>query len=209
MEEVNKELNIRDIVRGAIQEFISIEQSKAEPAYKAELIEERKRREHLETRVNELVEENRRSRTVADEMERGASIRSELQRLGVAKVDLAFKAVKDDIVRAEDGRLVGRGVQGEMGVRDYLMQFVNENPELLPARIAGRVWGEFHAQTSASEHWRRFRSGQDQGRDERRGSGTGPARNLTSRFTVDSESVVKKTKKDKGKFRCQLLRQRT
>lgn len=137
MEEVNKELNIRDIVRGAIQEFISIEQSKAEPAYKAELIEERKRREHLETRVNELVEENRRSRTVADEMERGASIRSELQRLGVAKVDLAFKAVKDDIVRAEDGRLVGRGVQGEMGVRDYLMQFVNENPELLPARIAG------------------------------------------------------------------------
>jgi hypothetical protein len=136
MEEV-KEMNIRDVVRGAIQEFINLEQSKAEPAYKVELMEERKRREHLETRVNELVEENRRSRMIAEEVERGASIRSELQRLGVAKVDLAFKAVKDDIVRGEDGRLVAMGSQGEMAVREYLTQFVNENPELLPARIAG------------------------------------------------------------------------
>jgi hypothetical protein len=136
MEEV-KEMNIRDVVRGAIQEFINLEQSKAEPAYKVELMEERKRREHLETRVNELVEENRRSRMIAEEVERGASIRSELQRLGVAKIDLAFKAVKDDIVRGEDGRLVAMGGQGEMAVREYLTQFVNENPELLPARIAG------------------------------------------------------------------------
>ena len=135
--EDTKEVNIRDVVRGAIQEFFSLEQSKAEPAYKVELMEERKRREHLETRVNELVEENRRSRTIAEEVERGASIRSELQRLGVAKVDLAFKAVKDDIVRGEDGRLVAMGGQGEMAIREYLTQFVNENPELLPARIAG------------------------------------------------------------------------
>jgi hypothetical protein len=136
MDEV-KDVNIKDVVRGAIQEFISLEQAKAEPAYKVELMEERKRREHLETRVNELVEENRRSRMNAEEVERGASIRTELQRLGVAKIDLAFKAVRDDIVRTEDGRLVGKSSQGDMAIREYLTQFVNENPELLPARIAG------------------------------------------------------------------------
>jgi hypothetical protein len=136
MDEV-KDINIKDVVRGAIQEFINLEQSKAEPAYKMELVEERKRREHLENRVNELVEENRRSRIAAEEVERGASIRTELQRLGVAKLDLAFKAVRDDIVRTEDGRLVGKSSQGDMAIREYLTQFVNENPELLPARIAG------------------------------------------------------------------------
>ena len=57
--------------------------------------------------MNELVEENKRSRQQAEEAERGSAIRTELQRLGVAKVDLAFKAVKDDIVRTEDGAAGG------------------------------------------------------------------------------------------------------
>ena len=128
---------VREIIREAIQEFISTEQTKAEPAYKAELLEERKRRELLERRVNELSEENRRSREMAEAAERSSTIRSELQRLGVSKVDLAFRAVKDDVVRAEDGRLVAKGSQGEVGLKDYLEQFVHENPELLPARISG------------------------------------------------------------------------
>ena len=130
-------LNIRSIIHDAIQEFVNAEKSKAEPAYKAELLDERKRRENLEQRVNELVEENRRSRAMAEEADRGVVIRAELQRLGVAKVDLAFKAVKDEIVRAEDGRLVAKGAQGEVPARDFLTHFVNENPELLPARITG------------------------------------------------------------------------
>lgn len=125
------------LVKDAIREFITFEQAKSEPAYKTELIEERKRREVLERRVNELAEENRRSRQVAEEAERSTAIRSELQKLGVTKVDLAFKAVRDDIVRAEDGRLVMKGTQGEVGVREYLSNFVTENPELLPARITG------------------------------------------------------------------------
>lgn len=128
---------VRTIIREAIQEFMSTEQAKAEPAYKAELVEERKRRELLERRVNELSEENRRSRQIAEEAERAGTIRSELQRLGLSKVDLAFRAVKDEILRTEDGRLVGRGPQGEIPLKDYLAQFVNENPELLPARISG------------------------------------------------------------------------
>ena len=136
-EGIATEGGIRTIIRDAIHEFISSEQTKAEPAYKAELIEERKRRELLERRVNELSEENRRSRVMAEEAERNSTIRSELQRLGVAKIDLAFRAVKDDVVRTEDGRLVAKGSQGEVALRDHLAQFVHENPELLPGRIQG------------------------------------------------------------------------
>lgn len=87
--------------------------------------------------MNDLVEENRRSRQMAEEAERTSVIRTELQRLGVNKVDLAFRAVKDDIQRGDDGRLVARTDEGEYGVREYLTQFVNENPELLPARVTG------------------------------------------------------------------------
>ena len=64
-------------------------------------------------------------------------MRAELQRLGVAKIDLAFKAVQDGIVRAEDGRLVAKTESGRSAVKDYLAAFVTENPEFLPARIAG------------------------------------------------------------------------
>ena len=98
--------DVQNVVRHVIEEFMRAEQSKAEPAYKAELIEERKRRETLEGRLNQLVEENRQARATAEQMDRHSQIRSELQRLGVAKLDLAFKAVKDDIVRTEDGRLM-------------------------------------------------------------------------------------------------------
>ncbi len=130
------DVDVRDVVRQAIEEFVRAEQHKAEPAYKAELQDERKRRENLEARMNQLVEENRRARAQADEADRNSQIRTELQRLGVAKIDLAFRAVKDEIVRAEDGRLQARGADGK-SLQDYLTGFVQENPELLPARIAG------------------------------------------------------------------------
>ena len=132
-----EEIDVQAIVRQAIHEFVGQEQAKSEPAHKAELQEVRKRREHLERRVNELVEENKRSRRVAEEAERGSAVRAELQRLGVAKLDLAFKAVQDAIVRGEDGRLVAKTDSGEASVKEYLAAFVAENPEFLPARIAG------------------------------------------------------------------------
>ena len=130
-------IDIQAIVRQAVEEFAKNEQAKSEPAYKAELVEERRRREAMEKRLNELVEENKKSRRVAAEAERGSAVRAELQRLGVAKIDLAFKAVQDDIKRTEDGRLVVRTESGEQPAREYLTSFVNENPEFLPARIAG------------------------------------------------------------------------
>jgi hypothetical protein len=135
MEEQKTEgAELRSLILGVIEEFVHSEQVKAEPAYKAELLDERKRREDLEKRVNDLVKENHRSRQVADEAERSSSIRAELQRLGVAKVDLAYRAVKDDIQRRDDGQLIA---PGEVSLRDYLAQFVQENPELLPARMTG------------------------------------------------------------------------
>jgi hypothetical protein len=129
-------VDVRDVVRQAIEEFVRAEQHKAEPAYKAELEEERKRRESLEMRLNKLVEENQKARAMAEEADRNSQIRSELHRLGVAKIDLAFRAIKDDIVRAEDGRLQAKGLEGK-SLQEYLASFVQENPELLPARIAG------------------------------------------------------------------------
>ena len=60
-----------------------------------------------------------------EEAERGSAIRAELQKLGVAKLDLAYKAVKDEVPRE----------LGEM--KEFLEKFVGENPELLPARLAG------------------------------------------------------------------------
>jgi hypothetical protein len=135
MEQTN--LDMSAVIRDAIEQFARAERSKAEPAYKTELTEERKRREQLEQRVNELVEENGRSRARAEEVERGSSIRTELQKLGVAKLDLAYRAVKDDVYRAEDGRLLARTDSGELPLRDYLTHFVTDNPELMPARMAG------------------------------------------------------------------------
>src|SRR5579884_1318300 len=125
---------IRSIMHAVIQEFMKAEQSKAEPAHKAELLEERKRRESLEQRVNELIAENERARAKAEEAERSAAVRAELQRLGVAKIELAYKAVKDDIRRADDGRLTAADGSD---AHEYLARFVGDNPELLPARLGG------------------------------------------------------------------------
>jgi hypothetical protein len=128
---------LRTVIRSVIDEFMRAEQVKTEPAYQAELIEERRRREQLEQKVNELATENKRNKQLAEEADKQSNVRAELQRLGVAKVDLAFRAVRDDIRRKDDGRLVAKADRGELSLREYLEQFVNENPELLPARIAG------------------------------------------------------------------------
>jgi hypothetical protein len=130
-------IDIQSVVRQAIDEYARNEQAKTEPAYKTELVEERKRREQLERRVNDLIAENKRTRQMAEEAERSSAIRTELQKLGVSKIDLAFKAVQDGIVRTEDGRTVARGPEGEVALKEYLSSFVSENPEFLPARIAG------------------------------------------------------------------------
>ena len=108
--------DVREVVRAVMQEMGFAE------------------RETLEKKVNELIAENQKARAAAEQADRSASIRAELQRLGVAKIDLAYRAVKDEVYRGEDGRLMG---QGGSELREYLAEFVDENPELLPARLAG------------------------------------------------------------------------
>jgi hypothetical protein len=139
--------DIRSMMQAVIQEFVKAEQSKAEPAHKAELVEERRRRESLEQRVNELVAENEKTRAKAEEADRSASVRAELQRLGVAKIELAYKAVKDDIRRADDGRLIA---PDGSDARDFLVRFVSDNPELLPARLGGGSGATAGQRTSGS-----------------------------------------------------------
>lgn len=133
----DNEQAMRTAIADALTEYLELQKNKSEPAYKAELEEERRKREALERRLNDLAEENRHAKQRAEEAERSASIRTELQKLGVAKVDLAFRAVKDDITRSEDGRLIAREGQRELEVKEYLTKFVQENPELLPPRMSG------------------------------------------------------------------------
>ena len=101
------------------------------------LAEEHRRREELERKVQELTEENRRNRQQSERTERFAKIQSALQEIGVKKVELAFRLVKDDIFRGEDGELYGGTGGDRLSCRDYLERFVSENPEFLPPRISG------------------------------------------------------------------------
>jgi len=129
---------MRTLIKQVIREYDSAEKDKREPAHRAELAEERRRRESLEKRVNELVEENQRSRAIAEEAERTSAIRSELQRHGVTKLDLAFRAVRDDVKRTTEGKLIASTPTGDVvQLSDYIESFVQENPEFLPARLSG------------------------------------------------------------------------
>ncbi len=128
---------MRKLVHEAIEDYMRRLAEEKEPALKTELGEERRRREQLERRLNEVVEENGRHRKQAEEAERFRAIQTELQKLGVKKVDLAFRIVRDEVFRGEDGHLYGRGEAGDVSLKEYLARFIGENPEFLPARIAG------------------------------------------------------------------------
>ena len=134
---MEQELDIRKVVEDAVEEYTRKVTEQKEPAVKAELAEERRRREQLERRLNEVVEENGRHRKAAEETERHVAIKGVLQNLGVKKIEVAFRAVRDDVFRGEDGQLYGRGDGGSVGMKEFLARFVADNPEFLPARMAG------------------------------------------------------------------------
>ena len=125
------------LIRKAVREFARQTSEQEEPALKVKLNDERRRRESLERQLNDVREDSRRSRQQAELMNRQSQIRESLQDLGVRKVDLALKLVKDDIFRAEDGDLYGDVEGKQTPYLEYLTQFVADNPELLPPRIAG------------------------------------------------------------------------
>jgi hypothetical protein len=45
--------------------------------------------------------------------------------------------VQDGIVRNTEGRLVARNDSGDQAIGEFLTDFVQQNPEFLPARIPG------------------------------------------------------------------------
>lgn len=135
---VSPNSDVHSLIKTVLEEVMSTQQKQAEPAYKRELNEEKSRREQLEKRLNELIEENRKAKATAEALEHEAKIKAELQRQGVSKLDLAYKAVKDDVHRNSDGILIVRNSEGQIPLKQYLQGFLDENPELLPARnIAG------------------------------------------------------------------------
>lgn len=133
---------IETVVQKSIQEYMRQANEQEEPALKAKLGDERRKREKLEHQLNELREENRRSRKQAEQVDRYSQIRSALQELGVRKVDLAFKLVQGDIFRGEDGDLYAESDGKPVPYQEYLTEFVSENPEFLPPRIPGGAGAE-------------------------------------------------------------------
>lgn len=130
----SNELGIKRLIQEAVSDLLVEREKKSEPAHKAELEFEKKKRESLERKLNELIDENSRNKAIAEAMERETAVKSELQRLGVQKLDLAFKVVKDDIYRSPEGQIQAKSREGAVGLGDYLKKFLDENPELLPAR---------------------------------------------------------------------------
>lgn len=132
-----EELDLSRIIEEAIQKAHA-QRDPENSGLRSELAQERKKREQMEKRLNELVDENRRSQQQAEQAERFAAVKAELQQLGVGKVELAFRGVKDEVVRGEDGRLYGKGEDGTLSaLRQHLAAWVAANPEFQPARIAG------------------------------------------------------------------------
>ncbi len=129
--------DLKLLVRSILEEVSVAQTQKAEPAYKAELDEEKRRRESLEKRFNELLEDNRRKSALADSLERETAVKTELQKHGVTKLELAYKALKDDVQREKDGSLSVRAAEGALPVKEFITKFLDENPEFLPARNFG------------------------------------------------------------------------
>jgi hypothetical protein len=129
--------DIRGIVQEAIEEFARRKREETEPAHKAELMEERRRREQLESQVKDLLQKSRESELEVARARMTGAVKEELQKLGVTKVDLAFRVMKDEIRQSNDGQYVARGRDGDVPIQEFVKRFVDENPEFLPPRIAG------------------------------------------------------------------------
>ncbi len=125
---------IQNVVRNTLIEVL---QSQRSQGVDERLHEEISKRETLESRLNELIAENQQNRQIREEKELEVAARNELHRLGVVKTDLAFYAIKNVIQRKENGSIIARTDTGEIHLTSFLQQFLDENPELVPARVPG------------------------------------------------------------------------
>jgi hypothetical protein len=102
--EPSTEQDVRGMIRNVIEEFLTTERRKAEPAYKAELLDERKRREQLERQVCGHQSGLRRPWHVAERHPRTGD--SEVRRVPVSAVNLvgAKLGLLAEILVASRGR---------------------------------------------------------------------------------------------------------
>jgi hypothetical protein len=126
-----------EAIRAMIGEYMRQREDQQDSDLQTMLAEERRKREGAERQLSELGEENRRTRRQYEQTERVSRIQSYLQELGVRKVPLALRLVKEEIVRGDDGELYAEVKGARVPYREYLEDFVAENPEFLPPRIAG------------------------------------------------------------------------
>ena len=181
-------IDIQAIVRQAVQEFVNNEQAKTEPAHKGRVAG------GAETPGATGAPVERTGGREQAQPARWRRKRSAVRRcapnfsgLGVGKIDLAFRAVQDGIVRTEDGRLVARNEAGETPLKEYLTAFVNENPEFLPARIAGWHGNDGHLQSSGGRPGSGGH-GTDSSGNERRRNAAG-TRGNRARSVADPEGL--------------------
>ena len=137
VERSDRSSELETVVRKVMNEYMQRASEREQPVLKAKLAEERKRREKLEGSLNELKEENRQTRQRAEQTERFSRVRDSLREMGVQKTELAFRLVRDDIFRGEDGELYAESSGGRVPFQEHLADFVAENPEFLPPRISG------------------------------------------------------------------------
>src|SRR4051812_36720875 len=78
----------------------------------------------LEKQLAELKQAAEGYRTQAEVAERSTAVRDELRKLGVTNVELGYRAVREDVVRRDDGSLVGKSAGGEVALAEYLAKFV-------------------------------------------------------------------------------------
>ena len=90
----------------------------------------RDRNQIIEHRITELENRNRLFCRQEDEALKEAAIWAGLLSLGVIKVQLAYRAIRDDVFLGEDGQYLAHTLCGDIPLDLFLEQFVKENPEL-------------------------------------------------------------------------------
>ena len=115
-------IDIQGIVRQAIQEFVNNEQAKTSRT--------RRNARGAKTPGATGTPVERTGGGEQTQPQDGGGGRTELDgargtaAFGRGKIDLAFKAVQDGVVRTEDGRLIAPNEAGEMSLKEYLSAFV-------------------------------------------------------------------------------------
>ena len=89
------------------------------------------------SRVVEMEAELKKFREAAEGAEKREAIREAVRKSGVQNVELAYRALRDDVARSADGKWIARDETGEKPVADFVREFLENNPELLPARGVG------------------------------------------------------------------------